>query len=28
LTDAAKRIYANSVTPGHSKMITLTFYFE
>ena len=28
LTDAAKRVYANSVTPGHSKMITLTFYFE
>ena len=28
LTDANKRIYARSVTPGHSKMITLTFYFE
>jgi hypothetical protein len=28
LTDGTKRIYASSVTPGHSKMITLTFYFE
>ena len=28
LTDATKRIYASSVTPGHTKMITLTFYFE
>ena len=28
LTDANKRIYASSVTPGHTKMITLTFYFE
>lgn len=28
LTDANKRIYAHSVTPGHAKMITLSFYFE
>ena len=28
LTDFNKRVYAQSVTPGHSKMIVLTFYFE
>ena len=28
LTDENKRFYARSVTPGHSKMIVLTFYFE
>ena len=28
LTDANARIYTNSVTSGHAKMITLTFYFE
>lgn len=28
LTDVNKRIYAHAVTPGHSKMFTLTFYFE
>lgn len=28
LTDVNKRSYAQSVTPGHSKMIVLTFYFE
>jgi hypothetical protein len=28
LTDQNKRLYAQSVTPGHSKMIVLTFYFE
>lgn len=28
LTDANARIYANSVTAGHAKMVTLTFYFE
>ena len=28
LMDANKRIYANAVTTGHSKMIVLTFYFE
>ena len=28
LMDANKRIYANAVTSGHSKMIVLTFYFE
>ena len=28
LTDANQRIYTNSVTAGHAKMITLTFYFE
>ena len=28
LVDANKRIYANAVTSGHSKMIVLTFYFE
>lgn len=28
LTDINKRSYAQAVTPGHSKMIVLTFYFE
>lgn len=28
LTDQNKRLYAQSVTPGHSKMIVLSFYFE
>ena len=28
LTNAAQRIYTNAVNSGHSKMITLTFYFE
>lgn len=28
LTDQNQRIYATSVTSGHAKMITLTFYFE
>ena len=28
LTDVNKRSYAQAVTPGHSKMIVLTFYFE
>ncbi len=28
LTDANARIYTNSVTAGHAKMVTLTFYFE
>ena len=28
LTDVNKRIYSHSVTPGRSKIITLTFYFE
>ena len=28
LTDPNQRIYATSVTAGHAKMITLTFYFE
>ena len=28
LTDQTQRIYANSVTSGHAKLITLTFYFE
>lgn len=28
LLDTNKRIYANAVRAGHSKMITLTFYFE
>lgn len=28
LTDQTQRIYANSVTAGHAKLITLTFYFE
>ena len=28
LTDANSRIFTNCVTSGHSKMITLTFYFE
>ena len=28
LMDVNKRIYANAVTSGHSKMIVLTFYFE
>ena len=28
LTDQTQRVYANSVTAGHVKMITLTFYFE
>ena len=28
LVDVNKRIYANAVTSGHSKMIVLTFYFE
>ncbi|MBO4718918.1 MAG: PorT family protein [Prevotella sp.] len=28
LVDANKRVYANAVTSGHSKMIVLTFYFE
>ncbi len=28
LTDANQRVYTNSVSSGHAKMITLTFYFE
>ena len=28
LTDANARLYTNSVSTGHAKMITLTFYFE
>ena len=28
LTDANQRIYTNSVSAGHAKMFTLTFYFE
>lgn len=28
LNDATQRVYTNSVTAGHAKMITLTFYFE
>ena len=28
LTDQNQRIYTNSVSAGHAKMITLTFYFE
>ena len=28
LMDVNKRMYANSVKSGHTKMITLTFYFE
>lgn len=28
LTDANARIYTNSITAGHAKMVTLTFYFE
>ena len=28
LTDASYRVYTNSVSSGHSKMITLTLYFE
>ena len=28
LTDQNMRVYTNSVTAGHAKMITLTFYFE
>ena len=28
LQDVSKRVYAQSVTPGRSKMIVLTFYFE
>ena len=28
LQDVNKRVYAQSVTPGRSKMIVLTFYFE
>ncbi|MBQ8487606.1 MAG: PorT family protein [Prevotella sp.] len=28
LTDATQRIFTNSVTGGHAKMITLTLYFE
>jgi len=28
LTDGNQRIYTNSVKSGHSKLITLTFYFE
>lgn len=28
LVDANKRMYANSVRSGHTKMIVLTFYFE
>lgn len=28
LTDINKRSYAQAVTPGHSKMFVLTFYFE
>lgn len=28
LTDANRRIYAKAVTPGRTKMFTLTFYFE
>ena len=28
LTDANMRIFTNSVSAGHAKMVTLTFYFE
>ena len=28
LTDPTKRLYSQAITPGHSKMITLSFYFE
>ncbi len=28
LTDQTQRVYTNSVSAGHAKMITLTFYFE
>ena len=28
LKDSNKKVYANSVRSGHTKMITLTFYFE
>jgi len=28
LTDIGHRVYTNSVSSGHSKMITLSFYFE
>jgi hypothetical protein len=28
LTDANARLYTNSVTSGHAKMITLSFFFE
>jgi hypothetical protein len=28
LTDANKRVYTNSVSAVHAKMVTLTFYFE
>jgi len=28
LTDPTKRLYSQSVTPGHTKMIVLTLYFE
>jgi len=28
LTDVNKRLYSQSVAPGHSKMIVLSFYFE
>ena len=28
LLDANKRLYTNSVSAGHSKMVVLTFYFE
>lgn len=28
LMDTNKRMYANSVTSGHTKMVVLTFYFE
>lgn len=28
LTDANARLFANSVSAGHAKMVTLTFYFE
>ena len=28
LTDGSHRIFTNSVSSGHAKMITLTFYFE
>ncbi len=28
LTDSSLRVYTNAVNAGHSKMVTLTFYFE
>jgi hypothetical protein len=28
LLDTNKKMYANSVMSGHTKMVVLTFYFE